>query len=217
MLVFDGSASMAELGFDHTAPTRIAEARAALARAMPRITPVRRVGLLTYGPGGAHSCGGIRLHFAPRADAAGAVMRAIDRLRPGGLTPLAKSVAAAVEILGDDGIVVLVTDGNETCGGTPCALGTALAAQNPGITVHVVGFRVVHDPFSWNSPEAGSYDGKTVAKCLADRTGGTYTSTDTVDELAAALRQTLGCVMVGMRNLPPGYALPRDRGRDTTG
>ena len=42
---------------------RIDEAREALRRAMPRIAPVRRVGLLTYGPGGADSCGGIGLHL----------------------------------------------------------------------------------------------------------------------------------------------------------
>jgi len=113
------------------------------------------------------------------------------------LTPLAESVAAAAEVLGEEGIVVLVTDGNETCGGTPCALGAALAAERPGITVHVVGFRVVYDPFSWNSPEAEGYDGKTVAKCLSDRTGGLYVDTQTVEELAEALEVILGCKVVG--------------------
>lgn len=75
-------------------------------------------------------------------------MAGIDALDPGGLTPLADSVAAAAEVLGEAGIVVLVTDGNETCGGTPCALGARLAETHPGFTVHVIGFRVVHDPFS---------------------------------------------------------------------
>ena len=93
--------------------------------------------------------------------------------------------------------MVLVTDGNETCGGRPCALGAALAAEGYDLTVHVIGFRVVYDPFSWNSPEAEGYDGTTVAKCLADRTGGMYVSTETVDELAAALRETLGCALIG--------------------
>jgi Ca-activated chloride channel family protein len=205
MLVFDGSASMAEVGYDPNAPTRIEEARAALHRAMPRIAPVRRVGLLTYGPRGAGSCDGITLNFAPRDDAAAPVLGAVEGLRPGGLTPLAASVAAAVEVLGKDGLVVLVSDGNETCGGTPCALGAALATQQPGITVHVVGFRVVHDPFSWNSPEAKGYDGKTVAKCLSDRTGGLYLDTQTVEELAEALEVTLGCTVVGQAPVRPGH------------
>jgi len=200
MLVFDGSASMAEIGADTTAPTRIAEARTALHRAMPQIAPYRRVGLLVYGPGGTQSCTGIDLRFAPLPDAADAINGAIDRLSPTGLTPLAASVLAAAETLDyrtTPGIVVLVTDGNETCGGRPCALGSALAAEGHDLTVHVIGFRVVHDPFSWNSPEAEGYDGTTVAKCLADRTGGMYVSTETVDELAAALRDTLGCALIG--------------------
>jgi Ca-activated chloride channel family protein len=200
MLVFDGSASMAEIGADATAPTRIAEARTALHRAMPQIAPFRRVGLLVYGPGGDRSCTGIDLRFAPIPDASQAVTGAIDTLAPQGLTPLAASVLAAAETLdyrGTPGIVVLVTDGNETCGGRPCALGATLAAEGYDLTVHVIGFRVVYDPFSWNSPEAEGYDGTTVAKCLADRTGGMYVSTETVDELAAALRETLGCALIG--------------------
>ena len=197
MLVVDGSASMGEVGHDPTAPTRITEARRALRAAMPDIAPYRRVGLLTYGPGGSDSCSGIDLHFAPRADAGDAVVAGLDALAPGGLTPLADSVAAAARVLGEAGIVVLVTDGNETCGGTPCALGARLAAERPGLTVHVIGFRVVHDPFSWNSPEAQEFDGQTVARCLPDATGGLFVSTQTVDELAEALRVTLGCVVVG--------------------
>lgn len=200
MLVFDGSASMAEIGADISQPTRIAEARTAMHRAMPRIAPFRRVGLLVYGPGGDRSCTGIDLRFAPIPDAADAITGAIDTLAPQGLTPLAASVLAAAETLdyrSTPGIVVLVTDGNETCGGRPCALGSALAAEGHDLTVHVIGFRVVYDPFSWNSPEAEGYDGTTVAKCLADRTGGMYVSTETVDELADALRDTLGCALIG--------------------
>ncbi|PKQ12223.1 MAG: hypothetical protein CVT70_10170 [Alphaproteobacteria bacterium HGW-Alphaproteobacteria-1] len=203
MLVFDGSASMGELGHDPTAPTRITEARQAVQRALPDIASLRRIGLLTYGPGGADSCSGITLHFAPMADAGAAVTEGIDALAPGGLTPLAGSVAAAAEVLGPDGIVVLVTDGNETCGGTPCALGAHLAMTRPGLTVHVIGFRVVHDPFSWNSPEAGLFDGQTVAKCLSDATGGLYVATETVGDLIEALRITLGCALIGQTGAGP--------------
>ena len=110
---------------------------------------------------------------------------------------------AAIEALEGRGIVVLVTDGNETCGGRPCALGASLAAEAPGITVHVIGFRVEHDPFAWDSPEAGAVQpGISVAKCLSDATGGLYVSTETVDELARALEETLGCPYIGRPRLP---------------
>ena len=205
MLVFDGSASMAEVGFDPTAPTRIDDAREAMRRAMPQIAPVRRVGLLVYGPGPEGSCDGINLHFAPVPDAADPVVAAIDTVDPNGLTPLTASVRAAAEILdyrNQPGIVVLVTDGNETCGGRPCATGKELAIAARDLTIHVIGFRVVADPFAWDSPEAGVYsDGASVAKCLSDGTGGRYVSTDTVDELSEALQETLGCALIGQ--IPP--------------
>lgn len=201
MLVFDGSASMAELGFDQTAPTRIEDARTALRRAMPQIAPVRRVGLLTYGPGPEGSCDGINLKFPPMAEAAQPVIDAIDLLDPVGLTPLTEAVLEAARVLNyrtTPAIIVLVTDGNETCGGRPCALGADLAATSAGLTVHVIGFRVVPDPFAWDSPEAGIYtDGSSIARCISDQTGGMYVATETVDELAEALRKTLGCALIG--------------------
>jgi len=91
-----------------------------------------------------------------------------------------------------------VTDGNETCGGKPCQTGKELALTARDLTIHVIGFRVVADPFAWDSPEAGVYsDGASVAKCLSDGTGGKYVSTKTVDELSAALQETLGCALIG--------------------
>ena len=201
MLVFDGSASMAELGFDPTEPTRMDDARRAVRQAMPQIAPIRRIGLIVYGPGPEVSCDGVNLRFAPLRDAGKPVIDTLDTVEPWGLTPLTSSVRAAADVLqyrDKPGIVVLVTDGNETCGGRPCALGSELAATARDLTVHVIGFRVVYDPFSWDSPEAQEYDGgQTVAKCLADRTGGMFVSTDTVDELAEALRDTLGCALIG--------------------
>ncbi len=201
MLVFDGSASMDELSFDLQKATRIVDARKAMRDAMPDIAPFRRVGLLVYGPGPLDACSNIDLRFGPIENAATPIIDAVETLQPKGLTPLAASVQQAAEALDyrrAPGIVVLVTDGNETCGGRPCALGDALAREAADLTVHVIGFKVVVDFFSWDNPEQQSYeDGNTVAKCLADRTGGMYVSTETVDELSDALRVTLGCALIG--------------------
>jgi Ca-activated chloride channel family protein len=200
MLVFDGSASMAEIGFDPTDPTRIDEARAAVARAMPLVEPYRRIGLMTYGPGGDTSCSGLRIHFPPMDLAAAATIAEIEALRPDGLTPLAASVEIAAELLNyrtEPAIVVLVTDGNETCGGRPCTLSNRLAAEAANLTIHVIGFRGEGSLFVWNNPEQPRFTGDTVAKCLSDRTGGMFVSTETVDDLVAALQQTLGCSLIG--------------------
>ena len=200
MLVLDGSASMAEIGFDTGAATRIAEARIALARILPEVEPYRRIGLIAYGPGGTSACTGIDLRFPPKDRAAAPIVAAVDALAPAGLTPLSAAVDRAADALSHrtrPGIVVLVTDGNETCGGRPCALGQRLATEATDLTVHVIGFRATRDAFAWDNPEQAEYGADTVAKCLADWTGGLFVDTETGDELVAALRQTLGCPLTG--------------------
>ncbi|MEM7473325.1 MAG: VWA domain-containing protein [Pseudomonadota bacterium] len=199
MIVFDGSGSMAELDVDVKTP-RIIEARKAMRRALPQIEPFRNLGLLIYGPGPLDGCSNIDLKLMPRAGAAAPILREVDRLSPGGMTPIARSVRAAAEALDyrqSPSTIVLVTDGNETCGGTPCALGEALHDTAHDLTVHVIGFKVRIDPFSWDNPEQDTYDGATVAKCLSDATGGTYASAETVDDLVAALNERLGCALIG--------------------
>ena len=200
MLVFDGSGSMAEMGFNMIGEPRILSARRAVGEVMPEVALVRRIGLLVYGPG-ADECSGVDLRFGPRADAARPVIEAIDRLRPEGGTPLTESVARAAEVLGwreRAGIVVLVTDGKETCGGAPCALAATFAAEARDLVVQVIGFKVRGAHFGWGGDAPAGYEpGEAVARCLADRTGGFYVSTETTEELAAALRQTLGCQLMG--------------------
>lgn len=204
MIVFDGSGSMDEISLE--GPPRILDARAALRRALPQVEPFRDLGLLIYGPGDRDGCSNIDLRFAPMPDAASQVIDAVDSLAPGGMTPLSASVEKAAEALNyraEPATIVLVTDGNETCGGTPCALGRRLEAQGADVTVHVIGFRVRFDFFSWDSPEQASYDGgDTVAKCLADETGGLFVATETVDELADALNEALGCALIGQLDHP---------------
>ena len=90
------------------------------------------------------------------------------------------------------GTVVLVTDGKETCGGAPCQLAAELAGT--GHIVHVIGFKVRGEYFAWSSEENNEYENAvSVARCLADRTGGLYIGAETIDELIAAFHKTLGC------------------------
>ena len=56
MIVFDGSGSMAEMGFNDINEPRIFEARRAMADAIPPIAENRRLGLVIYGPNGVDEC-----------------------------------------------------------------------------------------------------------------------------------------------------------------
>ncbi len=191
---------MAEISFETGPNTRIVEARQAIRRAMPDIAPYRRVGLMIYGPGPAGACSNLDLRFGPIDASAGPVIEAIDGLRPDGLTPLTAAVRQAAEVMdyrNNPSVVVLVTDGNETCGGRPCEMAREFRATARDLVVHVIGFRADVDFFAWNNPEQDPLSSTTVASCLADQTGGFFVTTETVDELVAALQRTLGCPVIG--------------------
>lgn len=202
MLVFDGSGSMAEMGFNGLDQPRITEARAALRQSLPEITPHRDLGLIVYGPGAGDVCSNVDLRFEPSPNAAKKIISEIDGIIPDGNTPLTRAVEDAADALKykeKAGVVVLITDGKETCGGAPCQLASKLAATAKDLVVHVIGFKVRSAFFTWNSGEnsEASLHNNIVARCLADRTGGLYTSTESTEELVEALRKNLACPFIG--------------------
>lgn len=190
MIVFDASGSMS--GTDRfgiaTMVTRIEKVRTALGQVLPEVQASRRIGLIAYGPGPYNKCDNIHLELEPDYDAGDRIMRAVAKLNPAGRTPLTAAVAEAVRVLAyreKPGIIVLVTDGEETCGRAPCALAETLRVQGKQLTVHVIGYRV--KDYSWTGTQA--YE----SKCLPEKTGGLYVSVQSTDDLIAAFRKMLGC------------------------
>jgi Ca-activated chloride channel family protein len=119
-------------------------------------------------------------------------MSVVNALNPAGKTPLTEAVRQAAEVLDyktEKGVVVLVTDGEETCGGAPCDLGKFLKANGRGLTVHVIGYQLTG--FSWTGAES-ILD----VQCLAQETGGLYISAKNRDDLVKAFQKTLGCPMM---------------------
>jgi len=198
MIVFDASGSMSgnlEGGIGTLKP-RIDEVRNALAEILPEVTRFRRVGLITYGPGPGEQCN-IKLELRPTANAYSRIMRDIEALSPAGKTPLVTAVAKAAEVLDyrkKPGMIVVVTDGEETCGGSPCTLGKELRAAAAQLTVHIIGFRM--KDYSWTG-EGSILD----AKCLAEETNGLYFSAENKNDLVAALKTTLDCPMLSEKPL----------------
>lgn len=196
MLVFDGSGSMAAVDHNGLNSPRIDEARSAIEQSMPQISPFRKLGLVIFGPGPAESCSNIDLRFRPESNAGPRIIADVDALEPVGQTPLTTSVEEALDALDlseGPGVVVLLTDGRESCGGDPCALARQIAADR-NVTVHVIGFKVRAQHFQWNGQ--GAKNRETSARCLADKTGGAYVSTESTEELVKALQDTLSCPMV---------------------
>lgn len=200
MLVFDASGSMAgtdRLGVSTPVPvTRIDKLRSALAKVLPSATRFRRVGLITYGPGHYQQCN-VQLNFTPMTNAAKTLMHEVNSLIPAGKTPLTAAVNQAAEVLEyreKPGVIVVVTDGEETCGGAPCDLGKELHADAEQLTVHVIGYRV--KDFSWMGEQSIGE-----VKCLADKNGGLYITAESEQDLIEALEKTLGCPMLSQNTL----------------
>jgi Ca-activated chloride channel family protein len=193
MIVFDASGSMAGNTVQglFSDKTRIDEVRKALGEVLPGVTKFRKVGLITYGPGPYGQCN-VDLAFPPIPNAADRIMSVVNALNPAGKTPLTEAVRQAAEVLDyktEKGVVVLVTDGEETCGGAPCDLGKFLKANSRALTVHVIGYQLTG--FSWTGAES-ILD----VQCLAQETGGLYISAKNRDDLVKAFQKTLGCPMM---------------------
>ena len=142
LIVFDASGSM---GILEGRERRIDSARRAIADVLPSITASRPTGLVTYSGGSASTCSDIALRVPPMRGSAARILGEINKLRPGGPTPLTRAVsfaAAELKRLGGAGIVVLVTDGSESCMQNACSLARAIAADRSGIRVFTIGFRL---------------------------------------------------------------------------
>lgn len=193
IVVFDASGSMSGnqiLGIPNSR-ARIDEARSALARVLPSATKFRRVGLVTYGPGPYNQCN-VKLDLKPTSNAASLIMGALNSLVPAGRTALTSGIEEAAEALNfrsKPGVIVVVTDGEETCGRSPCELAKQLRAAGYGLTIHAIAFR--YDSFSWT----GAYSAMDLM-CVAEENSGLYVKANNEEQLVEALEKTLDCPMM---------------------
>ncbi len=160
------------------------------------------MGLVTYGPGPYNQCN-VKLDFKPIPDAAAPIMRAVSSIVPAGRTPLTSGIEEAAEALDfrtNPGVIVVITDGEETCGRSPCELAKQLHAAAHKLTIHVIAFR--YEGFSWTG--TGSVMD---LMCVAHENNGLYLKANSEEELVEALEKTLDCPMVSQAPL----SLPRSK------
>ena len=127
---------------------------------------------------------------APASAAGGAITAAVDGAKAQGYTPIAYSLGQAANDFPADAkerVIVLVSDGKETCQGDPVVAARALAAK--GITVHTVGFIV-------DTAARGQL------QAIARATGGTYFDAPVGPELPDTLKQALNACAQRVVTLP---------------
>ncbi len=156
-------------------------ARESLRTVLQSVPADDEIGFMAYGHRTKGSCDDIELIVPPQAGSASAISAAADSMKFLGKTPLTAAVKQAAEALKyteDKATVVLITDGLETCGGDPCALGKELKESGVDFTADVVGFGLTAD------------EGKQIA-CLAENTGGKYIQASDEKALQQALVETV--------------------------
>jgi hypothetical protein len=180
-LVLDASGSMKARLPDGA--SRIDAAKAAVATVVGRLPTETRLALRVYGhqsPTQRRDCKDTALlvPFDSLANNKSAVLEASRGVQAQGYTPITYVLKLAAEDLARENassrVVVLVSDGQETCEGDPCATAKALAEADAKLVVHAIGIGV-------------STAARFQLQCIANMARGAYFDANTGAELARVL------------------------------
>ena len=159
------------------------------------MAPARNLGRMVFGPGKRDACENVDLNLRPvselrRAHHVGGGQA--PALRPDAADERGGRRCRSIALPRErPAVIVLLTDGEETCRGNPCAVAQKLKRQGADVTVHVIGYMLRY------ACELGGGQ----SRCLSESTGGMFLSTETTEELSDALRKTLACPLISSRAL----------------
>jgi Ca-activated chloride channel family protein len=176
LLVLDASGSMRG---KIEGRTKVEIARATVASVVHGWNPDNQLGLVAYGHRRKGDCADIETLIPVGPLDAEAYLSTVDGLGALGMTPLSAAVRQAAQALDwseQKATVILVSDGEETCGLDPCAIGAELEKSGVDFTAHVIGFDVADAAH------------QAQLRCLAQATGGRYFNARDGRELSAALQ-----------------------------
>ncbi|WP_344812947.1 vWA domain-containing protein [Microlunatus aurantiacus] len=183
LLVLDVSGSMNEK--ISSGGTKFAAAKRALKQVADALPAGTEVGLRVYGseisePKAENpaACRDTKLVLPIGPLNRDKMYRAVDSFRAVGETPIAYSLGKAVDDLGDSGrrVLVLISDGEESCAGDPCPVARKLADKGVDLQFNAVGLDV-------------SGKARKQLKCIAEAGNGSYYDADESDGLSEALRK----------------------------
>jgi hypothetical protein len=165
---------------EHSGNDRLTAAKAAVNRLVSTLPTDIDVGLVVFG-----NCQGADNHkFFTPADRP-RLASLLDGIKPMEGTPLARGIERAGNVVDGRTVpatLVVVTDGEDSCGGDPCAAARALKAAKPLVTINVV-----------------DVNGLGEGRCMAEATGGKVLPMKSAAELPELIRKASG-----EAPLPPG-------------
>ena len=164
VLVVDASGSM-----DESIPgasSRMEASRRSIADLLDALPEDVDVGLVEFS-----DCGSINRDRFYSSSERGELKGRVNALRPDKKTPLARAVERAGTVTSSmvDGVIVVVTDGEDSCKGDPCAAARRVASSKPNVKINVIDI-------------SGDDDNPTAA-CMAKATGGRVFQPRSVSEM----------------------------------
>lgn len=176
LLIVDASQSMGWwLGSGRDQVIRMDAAKMALRELITAMPDQLNVGLLVY-----YNCDRIELVLPVGPLDRTRLLAEVEKLTPTGSTPIAGALqraGAALTATPSPSLVVLVTDGEETCGGQPIRAAQELAASGLDLRIDVIGLAVEAEP-----------EAVAQLRGIAAAGNGTYFRAESTDELQTALR-----------------------------
>jgi hypothetical protein len=129
-----------------------------------------------------------------------ALLKLIDSVRPNGTTPLVYSTLQAARDIkqAGGGVIILVTDGEESCGGKPRVAGPQIAALGVPVRLDIIGFTLTGKRATDNMV------------AFAGATGGRYYTAANGSQLADALLQATSPSQFAVPVAPPPPPPPAD-------
>lgn len=181
VLIVDASGSM--LGQIDGQP-KIDLARRALETVITQVPDDARLAIRTYGTQRSGDCSDLSLVKPLDVHPKEEILASLATIRPvaQGMTPLADSLQAVDQDLGEaqgSAVVILVSDGAETCDRDPVEVAGWLKSRRPELRIHVIGFDI-------GDPEAGER-----LRAIAETGGGSYFDASGAEQLTAALQEAI--------------------------
>lgn len=174
MFIFDASGSMWGKAGDQT---KIEAAKDVMARIVPDLPSEVKTGLTVYGHRRKGDCTDIEVLVPSNSTDREHLLAQLKEISPKGKTPMAgsiKMVADRLKGVEDETMIVLISDGEETCHDDPCGVVKALKKSDIKFVLHVVGFDV-------NDAQ------KAQLTCLADAGSGRYFGATDTESLLGAM------------------------------
>lgn len=181
VLVIDGSGSMSDP--ISGAPTRLDAAKRSVDEFVDSLPNDVDVGLIEFS-----DCERVNRDQFYKSSQRGQLKQRVNGLVPRQGTPLGLSVERAGRIISSKrpGVIVVVSDGTDTCHGDPCGAAQRLAAKKPNVRINVI--------------DISGSDGNPTAQCLAGATNGRVFQPNSVGEMKEMVQQAGGEPDVRMCN-----------------